>query len=278
MDSTSADYEPGDLVNGWVCIGDQWVMPIFRPDADGTQVIEVGTIANEHVWTGEQWIPVSRREKRAEATSIRERWNNARAEIERQDDEKLRQRAAEGNERALKKLADAEQYGRVVAQGTFAARTVRIFEKGYVSVGTFGSGTPKRLLGISGTDKTQRKNPIGRSAVFVATLGVNYLTTPNKRGSAYLVIVTPDKTFTLTSPDPSDSDLKNMLKLEAAGQGVIEAQAIAGSSPGVPPDGGMMHSDLAGQLSRLRELHSSGALTDEEFALAKAQLLTPGSQ
>lgn len=278
MESDQAEFRPGDLVNGWVHVGDQWVTPVFRSDVVGAQVVEVGTVVNEHVWTGQDWVPISRREHMPDAKmGFRDRLRNARAEIERQDEEKLRRRAAQGNRKAQDKLAQSEQFGRVIAEGTFAAHSVRIFERGYVSVGLVGSGTPRRLLGISGVDKTQRKNPIGRSAVFVATMGVNYLATPDKRGSAYLIIVTPDKTYTLTSPDPSDGDLKNMIKLEAAGLAVIEAQANASQAQEGFSVGTTTSPDLAGQLSRLHDLHSSGALTDEEFSQAKAQLLAGGS-
>ncbi|WP_280276371.1 SHOCT domain-containing protein [Nocardia wallacei] len=40
-------------------------------------------------------------------------------------------------------------------------------------------------------------------------------------------------------------------------------------APDVPPP----DDDLVGKLQRLGELHASGALSDEEFAAAKAQLL-----
>jgi hypothetical protein len=44
--------------------------------------------------------------------------------------------------------------------------------------------------------------------------------------------------------------------------------AAAPASPAPPAD------DLAGQLQRLGDLHTSGTLNDEEFAAAKARLLS----
>jgi hypothetical protein len=44
--------------------------------------------------------------------------------------------------------------------------------------------------------------------------------------------------------------------------------AAAPASPAPPAD------DLAGQLQRLGDLHASGTLNDEEFAAAKARLLS----
>jgi Short C-terminal domain len=45
------------------------------------------------------------------------------------------------------------------------------------------------------------------------------------------------------------------------------------AAPQQPPQGGSTESSMMDQLSQLATLHQQGALTDEEFAAAKAKLL-----
>jgi hypothetical protein len=45
------------------------------------------------------------------------------------------------------------------------------------------------------------------------------------------------------------------------------------AAPQLPPQGGGGESSMMDQLSQLATLHQQGALTDEEFAAAKAKLL-----
>ncbi|GAA1956096.1 SHOCT domain-containing protein [Microbacterium deminutum] len=57
----------------------------------------------------------------------------------------------------------------------------------------------------------------------------------------------------------------------AAAQAVANAQAAAPPPPAAPAGGG---SDLMAQLNQLGTLHAQGILSDEEFAAAKAKLLS----
>jgi Short C-terminal domain len=61
-----------------------------------------------------------------------------------------------------------------------------------------------------------------------------------------------------------DQRLGNLEEQQAAQQ----AQA-----PATPPQGGGSESSMMDQLGQLATLHQQGALTDEEFAAAKAKLL-----
>lgn len=57
---------------------------------------------------------------------------------------------------------------------------------------------------------------------------------------------------------------------QAAAQAVADAQA-ARTPPAPPPAGG---DDVIARLTQLAQLHAQGALTDDEFAAAKAKLLS----
>ncbi|MHC2998376.1 SHOCT domain-containing protein [Microbacterium sp. HJ5] len=57
----------------------------------------------------------------------------------------------------------------------------------------------------------------------------------------------------------------------AAAQAVANAQAAAPAAAPAPAGGG---SDMMAQLTQLSNLHAQGILSDEEFAAAKAKLLS----
>ncbi len=66
---------------------------------------------------------------------------------------------------------------------------------------------------------------------------------------------------------------QNQAAMEAAAaQAVANAQAAAPPPPAPAPAGG--GSDLMAQLNQLGALHAQGILSDEEFAAAKAKLLS----
>jgi hypothetical protein len=266
-----ATYEVGDIANGHVWTGSEWVTAIEGASADA-ESFAVGSVVNEHAWTGSDWVPVRRLGAPAPKQGFRERWEEAQRMGEAWRLEEEEKRAA--------KLADDPmyvQYGRCVAEGAVAGRRVKIYEKGYVQVGVLKLGAPERLLGITATDMSSQKTAIGRGIVAVATMGTNLMVTPNKRGSYYLVIVTDRKTHNLTLSPPTNSDLRDMHKLEAAGKAVLAGLAAEAAIPATPvvenPVVPASDVDLAAQLTQLAQLHGSGALTDDEFAAAKQRLL-----
>jgi hypothetical protein len=64
----------------------------------------------------------------------------------------------------------------------------------------------------------------------------------------------------------------------AAGRRAADAESAQGyqdqqPAPQMPSQGGGTESSMMDQLSQLTTLHQQGALTDEEFAAAKAKLL-----
>jgi hypothetical protein len=263
--SEQADYRPGDIVNAHVWTGSEWV-PVVLASDEQPDDYRVGSVVNGHAWTGEEWIPTREVGSTTAKKGFRERMEEAREELQRAEDEKR-----------LAKLQDDPIYqrcGRVVAEGVVAGRTVKIYEKGYVRIGVLKVGPPEKLLGITASDMSQQKTGIGRAVVGVATLGANVLLTPNKRGSYYLVIVTDRKTHNLTMSPPTNSDLKAMHKLEAAGKTVLAGLAATDRSTDASPTTPAA-SGLADQLAQLAQLHAAGALTDDEFAAAKQRLIDP---
>ena len=263
---TDEKFAVGDIVNDHVLIGEEWV-PVVHRDASDAPSYEPGHIVNGHVWTGEEWVQTVTR-KPAKKPSLQKRWE-AKVDSWMEKAEKEEQERQE-------KAPHFALCGRMVAEGVVAGRRVKIYEKGFAQVGMFSLGDPEMLLGITAHDNSQQKTALGRTLAAGVTLGANLITSPSKRGSLYLIIVTKKKTHTLTLSPPTDSDLKAMHKLEAVGRSVLaalEAQKQVESQPATSPEN---MASLADQLTQLTQLHQSGALTDQEFSAAKARLLAGG--
>jgi hypothetical protein len=260
---TNEEYAVGDIVNDHVLIGEQWVPAVVR-DPDDAPSYEPGHIVNGHAWTGEEWIVVRTR-KAPKKPSLQKRWE-AKVDSWKELAEKEEQERQE-------KSPHFAQCGRMVAEGVVAGRRVKIYEKGFVQVGMFSLGDPEKLLGITAQDSSQQKSALGRTLAAGVTLGANLITSPSKRGSLYLIIVTSKKTHSLTLSPPTDSDLKAMHKLEAAGRSVLAALETQKQVEATTSASGSATASLSEQLAQLSELHQAGALTDEEFSAAKARLL-----
>jgi len=159
--------------------------------------------------------------------------------------------------------------GPVTASARFASawgKSVTIYQNGYVKVG--GSTSP--LLSISGSDSTATKSALGRGIGAVATFGVN-LHGSKLRGQAYLSIGTPQQSHTIHLQSPSPGEVADVHRLVAAGQAAIAAREMRESR--IQPVLQTEPLDLTNQIQQLVDLHSSGALSDEEFAAAKSKLL-----
>ncbi len=175
-----------------------------------------------------------------------------------------RQKMAAAKE--AKHLAD---YGRLMVNETFAAKGVWIYSKGFVAFGLFAPGVPQRLLAINSSSDVVKKTAIGRGVVGILTMGTNLVLTPNMRGDVYLTITSAVKTHMLHVSPPSESAMKAVKKIEAAGLAAIQIGVSAGyTSTSVIP-----HPDLSAQLEKLAALSTAGALTDDEFLAAKQKLL-----
>ena len=185
----------------------------------------------------------------------------------------LKKQAAEVNKRDFE-----SKWGQVVASGLLGSKNVRIYSKGFVSVGfLFASKTPpQKLMQISGNADVTKKTGLGRGVGFALTGGANVLFSPNKRGDIYLVIVTDKRTYQLHCSPPTKQDMQTFHLLLTAGQSVVKSvnDAQEPSSQNVismPSPGQTLN--LSEEIEKLGKLHSNGTLSDEEFEAAKKRVL-----
>jgi hypothetical protein len=183
-----------------------------------------------------------------------------------------------------KGLSDDEisQYGGKVLDENFGTRRVRLYEKGYVRVTmlALGGGSFEKIIMVAGEANVQSKTGVGRFAAGVLTLGANTLVTSNKRGGFYLTIVTDLKTHQLKADASivgSESDIKAMYKIVNTAESLLASQDAAvapDASSGIAPVNLGTPPDLGNELEKLSNLFSKGLITSEEFASAKAKLLS----
>lgn len=171
-----------------------------------------------------------------------------------------------------------EAAGRLMLKEDFAGYTVEVYERGYVRVG-LGAPLPKsarfeRLQSVTYTQQVQDKSSGGRALAGLATGGLNYLASNEKR-IMFLTLATDLKVHTLKgSGDMFRLEDKSGLALEAACKGVLDTMRAesmrAGTTTHVPGDA---VPSIPEQVRQLSDLHRDGVLSDEEFAAAKARLL-----
>lgn len=177
-----------------------------------------------------------------------------------------------GRERVIAEM-DAK-YGPELVTARFASLTITIFGNGYVRISALlglVEGAMEELLAISGDTDITKKTGVGRVAGAILTNGLN-LGTPNQRGNVYLTISTNVDTYAFVSQTPDSGTIANMQAIVSAGTAALaRAEAMRQPKSVASPVGQPL--DLSVQLRNLAELKSSGLLTDEEFAKAKAKLL-----
>ncbi|MBS4753249.1 SHOCT domain-containing protein [Nocardioides sp. zg-ZUI104] len=191
-------------------------------------------------------------------------------------------KAAEEAETRHKESAAAA--GHLVLKKTFGGTDVEIYENGYVRVATFMSKTTpfEKLRSVRYSQQVQDKSAGGRAIAGMATMGLNYMASKEKR-TLFLTIATDRKTHTLsTSGDMLRMDDKAGLSIEAAAHGVLAAapapQApapqIIVQAPAPAPAAAPQSDSLVDQIKKLADLHKDGILSDEEFSAAKKRLIS----
>jgi hypothetical protein len=161
-------------------------------------------------------------------------------------------------DRLAKGLLDQYTAMSIFKDGTFTTT------KGIGGVGK--ESDADRLIGFEhDIDSMRRKSMTGRGVAAMATAGLS-LAASNNRGVVYVTVIGEKTgTRTYTTRNPSGTQLTSIRTLKAAADTIIQrADAVAA-------DGAQ--ADVMTQIQRLAELHSAGALTDEEFATKKAELL-----
>ena len=207
-----------------------------------------------------------RRQRREEKRKERE---TRRADLRSQREQARAQRTAEAAAQAADQL---ERYGREVTSGAFGGKTVRIYDKGFVSIGgLFGGGaTTHRLLSIEASSDVAKKSGTGRAAAAVMTGGLNLLGS-NKRGDVYLTIVTDQQTHVLRETPPTATNMATSKKLEAAGNTVLQAAAET-SAPTATPVGAAT-GGARERMLELQALRDDGLITQDEFEEKRRKLL-----
>lgn len=220
-------------------------------------------------WDGTEWtddfIPL----KTSGAVDEKGRLKVAR-KAQRQADELNRTIAA-----AVKQRGTIERYGQMVASGVPAAKTIRIYDKGFVQVsGAFRGADStqfEHLLSIEDSSDVSKKSGLGRGLGMAVTGGMSIMAS-NKRGDVYLAIVTDSQTYMLHEDPPTERGMKAVRSLAAAGSAVIESQR---ATEGLPTSaiGPEARSAAPERLRQLKQLHEEGLLSAEEFDQLRAKLL-----
>lgn len=194
--------------------------------------------------------------------------------------DKAKMKAEKRTEKEAQKEAFREQYGdAIITDEAFGGKFVSIYDKGFVRLrgvmGLLSSTAPERLLGVEAdTHSVQKKTALGRTVAAGVTLGASWLLSPNKRGDLYLTIVTDSKTYQLHSSPPTQWEMQALQRIMTAGESVLSRLADER-----PPDSSqdsldvVSPADVAAQLHQLASLHQTGALSDEEFQVAKDRVL-----
>lgn len=205
---------------------------------------------------------------------------------ERRADKSRRKEEAEVV-RAEQERRDHERCGDLIEKQSVSLKTIAIFSKGYVRVGGFmglGSAPYEKLFAIEDSTDIQKKTGLGRTLMAGATLGANLALTPNKRGDAYLTIVTEVRSHAIHVETPNAMQLKAIKSVAAAGRAVIAQHAGAPlphdpttdvSALDAPPATAQEPATL-GPADKLREyasLHEQGLLTDDEYQSLRAKII-----
>lgn len=234
--------------------------------------------------SGSEGDPTKEKEK-AERQQLRIEAKEKRAAIRQEKAEKRRSELeAQAEKRKAQEARELDLFGKKVIQEMCAGKTVRIYDKGYVRVsGLFGGNGAvfEKLKAISGSADVAKKTALGRTVMAGATMGLNLVTTPNKRGDIYLAITTERTTHMIHMSTPTERDLKAMHKISSAGQGVLDSiarltpnnVATTGSSPALQAQPDVEKKSVADELIKLAALRDTGALTNAEFSKLKAQII-----
>ncbi|PRZ12219.1 SHOCT domain-containing protein [Nesterenkonia sandarakina] len=177
-------------------------------------------------------------------------------------------------------LQAREPAGNLVTKQSFGGSTIEIYDGGYVRVAAFISKTTpyEKLMSIKHSFQVQDKSAGGRALAGMATVGLNYLASNEKR-TVFLTLVTDKRVHSLKATGGmARSADKTALGLEVAGRGVLGGLAApTAATPVAAPKVAAMpakkQDDVIEQIKRLGELHAAGVLSDEEFTLKKTDLL-----
>ena len=155
--------------------------------------------------------------------------------------------------------------------------TLTLYRDGtFTTTGMIFTSEPDRLVSFSSDiDSMRRKSTTGRGAAALITGGMS-LVASNNRGVIYVTIIGERSgTKTYTSKNPEDKLLSTIRSLQAVADHLLASpSAVVTDSDEGSATAAQRNNDVATQLKTLAELHATGALSDDEFAAAKARLLS----
>jgi hypothetical protein len=289
-------YQEGCLVDGWVLVSNEWLSA--RHVSDHESDYQPGDVANDHVWTGENWIPVIPSLEVStgrEPTKREQRIAEFRARQATQETIKAEMLAMEWPESTLMvgKLSNKAkaailrqchdgEYPWLILTSSGGKGTLTAFEDRLAIIKTgaltslmAGSLGGERSATFYFTDVTGIEYNSGFVTGVLEVLTASYSGTANKdywRGSNKSRNADSNDPWTLSNCLPLDkleyeSSLRHLNDLKAR---VARAKApvINVITQSTTESGG-----LAEQLEKLAKLHESGVLSADEFAAAKARLL-----
>jgi hypothetical protein len=163
--------------------------------------------------------------------------------------------------------------GRIDKGGT----TLTLYRDGtFTTMGLFRTSDLDRLVAFSSDiDSMRRKSVTGRGAAALVTGGMSVLAS-NNRGVIYVTITGERSgTKTYTTKNPENKLLSTIRSLQTAADHVLASpSAVVTVSDEGSATTIQRNNDVATQLKMLAELHATGALSEEEFATAKARILS----
>lgn len=167
--------------------------------------------------------------------------------------------------------------GRIDKGGT----TLTLYQDGtFTTTGMIFTSEPDRLVGLSSDiDSMRRKSVTGRGGAAVVTTGLTgaplSLFAGNNRGVIYVTITGEHSgTKTYTSKNPDNKLLSTIRSLQAAADHLLLSPSAVVPASDERSKPATQQNDIPTQLKMLAELHSTGALSGEEFAAAKARILS----
>ncbi len=149
-----------------------------------------------------------------------------------------------------------------------------MFDKGFIQIDFLGLPTePQKLLQIEAEANITRKGAFGRSAGAIAGtlagVGPLNLLSPSNRGDLHIVIVTDMETHILRTDSTTKQNVTALHEIETRGKALIESLSQSNRNVEAKVPLG-----LSEELEKLAKLKEQGVLSNEEFAAAKAKLIS----
>lgn len=163
--------------------------------------------------------------------------------------------------------------GELVLQETFGIKSIFLYQRGFVLVRGFTQDrnrnlVPEKLIAISSDSTLAKKTGIGRGLAALASGGTNFLLSNSYRGELILTIVTDSQVHSISHNVDSDGEIRSVQRLVTTGNALIESNSN-NSATEAPAE-----SSLSDELERLNKLFQEGVISEDEFAKAKAKLLS----